>query len=213
VAGCVLVTGGSGIALGLPDNFVRRGMLEPRPSAARAVEGPGIVLSGSCSAASRQQVDAYARRRVAFRIEPEAVLSGEIAAATVLAQVIPRLDEAPIIYSTAGPERVQAAQERFGRERVARALEQLFGELAARLVQAGVRRIVVGGGETAGAVVQALGIDEMAIGPEIDPGVPALYARHAGASVGLALKSGNFGGPDFYASALAVLAGRKGEGS
>jgi uncharacterized protein YgbK (DUF1537 family) len=207
VAGTVLVTGGSGISLGLPDNFVRQGLMKPHRSAAHAIDGAGIVLSGSCSRASRRQVEEFEREHPAFPVETEALMTGAASADTIVAQVVPRLAETPIIYSTADPERVQAAQERFGRARVTDAIEHLFGDLAVRLTQAGVRRIVVGGGETSGAVVAALGVDQMSIGPEIDPGVPALYSQLESHPIGLALKSGNFGGPDFYAKALAMLAG------
>ncbi len=114
------------------------------------------------------------------------------------------LAEAPAVYSTADPQRVAEAQGRFGRERLAQRIEGLFGELTARLVDRGVVRIAVGGGETAGAVVTALGADSLVIGPEIDPGVPAL-AVVGGRPVRLALKSGNFGAPDFYEKALSAL--------
>jgi uncharacterized protein YgbK (DUF1537 family) len=208
VADCVLVTGGSGIALGLPDNFARQGLLRLRESVAEPVEGPGVVLSGSCSSATRRQVEAYGKTHPTFLIDPDAVMGGATTAETLVAAVRPHLAEGPMIYSTADPEQVRKAQERHGRERLAGALEQLFGDVASALVKAGATRIVVGGGETSGAVVQALGVEQMAIGPEIDPGVPVLYARSGAGRVGLALKSGNFGAQDFYAKALTVLAGR-----
>jgi uncharacterized protein YgbK (DUF1537 family) len=207
VADCVLVTGGSGIALGLPENFARRNLLTPGASVAQAIDGAGIVLSGSCSIASRQQVREFEKAHPAFPLDIDAVMSGEASAEAIAGKVLPQIGMMPIVYSTADPERVAAAQERYGREEVTGTIERLFGDLALRLAKAGVRRIVVGGGETSGAVVQALGVDEMSIGPEIDPGVPALYAKLGAEPIGLALKSGNFGGPDFYDKALAVLAG------
>ena len=111
---------------------------------------------------------------------------------------------APIAYSTAPPDQVAAAQQRFG-GRAAQAIEQFFGQLAAKLVDLGVGRLVVGGGETAGAVVNAIGIAELEIGPEIDPGVPAMLARQKGRTLGIALKSGNFGAVDFYEKAVRIL--------
>jgi uncharacterized protein YgbK (DUF1537 family) len=113
-------------------------------------------------------------------------------------------DEAAIVYSTADPEAVRQAQARYGPRIVAAAIEGFFGALAKRLVEDGVTRIVVGGGETSGAVVNALGIERFRIGPEIDPGVPALAAerpRH----LRMALKSGNFGADDFFDKALGAL--------
>jgi uncharacterized protein YgbK (DUF1537 family) len=208
IADCVLVTGGSGIALGLPENFARQGLLRLRQSVAEPVEGPGIVLSGSCSAATRGQVEAYGKAHPTFLVDPDSVMAGETTAETVLMAVRPHLAEGPMIYSTADPDQVRKAQERHGRERLAGMLERLFGDVASGLVGAGASRIVVGGGETSGAIVQALGVEQMAIGPEIDPGVPVLYAQAGGKRVGLALKSGNFGAPDFYAKALSFLAGR-----
>ena len=116
------------------------------------------------------------------------------------------IGDAPIVYSTADPDAVKAAQERYGAERLAGAIEQFFGQLAVRLADAGVDRIAVGGGETSGAVVTALGIGRLRIGPEIDPGVPALAAEGR-RRMNLALKSGNFGAADFFAKALSVLRG------
>jgi uncharacterized protein YgbK (DUF1537 family) len=206
VAGHVLVTGGSGIALGLPQNFVREGLIGLAPSNSQPIAGAGVVLSGSCSTATREQVEAYLRNHPGFAVDPEAVLDREVTAEGIVQSLLPRLAEGPIVHSTMEPRRVAQIQDRLGRETVAHALESLFGSLAERLVGAGVRRLVVGGGETAGAVVQALRVDQMAIGPEIDPGVPALYARSPGGPIGLALKSGNFGSTDFYAKALSMLA-------
>ena len=102
--------------------------------------------------------------------------------------------EAPLVYSSAAPDKVRMLQAAHGREAIAAALDALFAETAARLVYDGVRRLVVAGGETSGAVVSALSLDALAIGPEIDPGVPALAAAD-GRPLALALKSGNFGAP------------------
>jgi len=107
----------------------------------------------------------------------------------------------PIIYSTADPASVASAQQNFGREEIAAKVEHFFASLVRRLVNGGVRRVVVGGGETSGAVVEALGVTSMSIGEEIDPGVPALVAERDG-PLGLALKSGNFGADDFFEKAV-----------
>jgi uncharacterized protein YgbK (DUF1537 family) len=137
-------------------------------------------------------------------VEPGAVASGRVKAADIVAFVSAHRGNAPLVYSSASPDAVAAAQEEFGRESVARSLESLFAESARALVASGVRRLVVAGGETSGAVVSALGLKSLAIGPEIDPGVPALYARESG--LALALKRGNFGAPAVFDSALVILA-------
>jgi uncharacterized protein YgbK (DUF1537 family) len=112
---------------------------------------------------------------------------------------------APRVFSSAAPEAVARAQQRFGREAVAHAVERLFAQAARELVDSGVQRLVVAGGETSGAVVSARALTQLAIGPEIDPGVPMLLAQERSRPLALALKSGNFGGPDFFTRALAVL--------
>ena len=114
------------------------------------------------------------------------------------------IDAAPIVYSTAEPAAVASTQMRHGREHVATVIESFFGDLAEQLASAGVCRIVVGGGETAGAVVTALDVRSFRIGPEIDPGVPVLEADGL-KPMRLALKSGNFGAVDFYAKALRMM--------
>jgi uncharacterized protein YgbK (DUF1537 family) len=201
-----LVTGGSGIALGLPQNFRQRGLLSGRSSGFAPTEGPGVALSGSCSVASRGQVAVYLADHPGLAVDPDALLGGALSVDAALPFVLDQVGKSPIIYSTAEPDAVRAAQQRYGTARLASAIESFFGNVAARLVDAGVSRIAVGGGETSGAVVTALGVERLRIGPEIDPGVPALAAEGA-RRVRLALKSGNFGAPDFYAKALRVLEG------
>ncbi len=201
-----LVTGGSGIALGLPANFRSRGLLASGATAFQPNMGPGLVLCGSCSAMSNAQVAAYARGRPAIRVEPELVMANSTTATDLFAQAMARMDESPLIFSTATPENVHALQSRFGREAVAEKIEATFGEIARLAVEAGVTRLVVGGGETSGAVIKALGVTRLAIGPEIDPGVPAL-AEDSPRGLALALKSGNFGSMEFFAKALRALAG------
>lgn len=203
VAGHRLITGGSGIALGLPDNFRADGLLGTAVPAFVGVQGPGLVLSGSCSATSVRQVAAYcAAGHPALALDPESVLDGSQTPDTVLAWLLSHRADGPMVFSTAPPETVHATQHAHGRDRVAAAIEALFAGIARRAVAAGFRRIVVGGGETAGAVVSALGLTALSIGPEIAPGVPALAAD---GDLRLALKSGNFGGTGFYADAMAAL--------
>ena len=204
VAGHRLVTGGSGAALGLPENFRRAGLLADEGSGFTPAEGPGLVLSGSCSKASVSQVAAYLRGHPGLAVGADDLMSGRLTAEEALAFVRAHGDEAPLVYSTADPETVKSAQERHGRDAVAHAVETFFGEVGRAAVDGGVSRLVVGGGETSGAVVTALGVERMLVGPEIDPGVPALAAS-GDRTLRLALKSGNFGAEDFFDKALAAL--------
>ncbi|KQT60635.1 MULTISPECIES: 3-oxo-tetronate kinase [unclassified Aureimonas] len=199
-----LITGGSGIAIGLPALF------GASPSAVGAAwtgsSGPGAILSGSCSAMTRVQVARYAASHPAREILPDALMAGTTDAAEVAEWALAQGAEAPLIYTSAEPATVRAAQERHGREAVAGAIEGFFADLARRLAAAGVTRLVVAGGETSGAVVEGLGLVALDIGPEIAPGVPAVKA--ADRPLWLTLKSGNFGDADFFETALDVLGDR-----
>ncbi len=210
IADAPLVTGGSGIALGLPRNFVRRGAATGGASAFQPVSGPEAILAGSCSGATRGQIDLHAKSHPVYPIDVPAVMSGEVTAATLAGFMADHVGQAPLAYSSGSPEQVAALQDRFGRETVSARLDALFADTARDLLCRGYRRIVVAGGETSGAVAQAvagaLGSPTMLIGPEIDPGVPVLTLG-AEAPIALALKSGNFGAPDFFAKALAVMGG------
>jgi 3-dehydrotetronate 4-kinase len=135
-------------------------------------------------------------------------MAGRIAVADLVAFLRANEGRAPLVYSSADPEQVAAAQSRYGRERVAATLDRLFADTARALLDGGIRRLVVAGGETSGAVVSALDLGALTIGPEIDPGVPVLVSERT--RVGLALKSGNFGAPDFFGKALRALEGRNG---
>ncbi|MBM3491637.1 MAG: four-carbon acid sugar kinase family protein [Alphaproteobacteria bacterium] len=199
-----LITGGSGVALGLPENFRRRGKLGAREAADRLppVSGPAAVLAGSCSQVTRGQVAEMARTRPAFRIDSAALARRQDVVGEALAWAKPRLADGPVlIYSSAAPEEVARAQAEFGREPASRLVEEAMASLASALVGCGVRRLVVAGGETAGAVVQRLGLSGIRIGPQIDPGVPWTLSLDE-PPLALALKSGNFGAPDFFLKAL-----------
>ena len=209
-----LVTGGSGVALGLPQNFVRRGLLAPGRDAARlpAERGPGAVLAGSCSEATRRQVAVMARHHRGVAIDPLRADDPDALARSVLDEARGDIDAGRTVmfHSSAGPDRVAEVQQRFGIERAARLVEEVFARLAQDLVALGVRRLVVAGGETSGAVVQALGVEALAIGAQIDPGVPCTMSLTE-PRVALALKSGNFGADDFFGKALAMMARGGGE--
>lgn len=204
IADHALVTGGSGIALGLPENFRSRGLLRDAGSGFSPIRGKAAVISGSCSTASLAQVKAYLESHPGLAVDGGDVLSGKMTPQSAIAFFRDHSNEAPIIYSTADPEKVKSSQEKYGREKLAHAIEAFFSDVAIGLAHEGVLRLAVGGGETSGAVVTALKVPHMFIGPEIDPGVPAMAAG-GNPPVRLALKSGNFGTTDFYEKALKML--------
>ena len=161
------------------------------------------MLAGSCSGATLGQVAAFKTAHPALAIEIDELMAGEISTEKALGFMGAHLAETPLCYSSAPLEAVQRAHARHGRAAVAERVESFFGGLARGLAGLGVGRFVVAGGETSGAVVTALGLRAFDIGPEIAPGVPALSTP--GGAFAIALKSGNFGGADFFAKALGVL--------
>jgi uncharacterized protein YgbK (DUF1537 family) len=204
-----LITGGSGVAIGLPANFRISRQLQKRDGVEPLAKAGGhaAVLSGSCSAATNAQVKAFALKAPSLALDPLALASDSNAAITAtLDWARPKLKDGPVlIYSTAAPDTVAAVQSALGRDQAGHLIEQAMAEIAKGLVEAGVRRLVVAGGETSGAAVSALGIEALDIGPQIAPGVPATLS-YGNPRIALALKSGNFGGPDFFAEALGALA-------
>ncbi len=203
-----LITGGSGAATGLPANYRRARLIPDRQGVEglAPVGGLAAVLAGSCSPATLGQIEAMRASHAARQVDPIPLArdsGAEIAAALDWARE--RLPAGPIlIHASAPPELVAAAQAALGRESAGALIEAAMAAIAIGLVAAGVRRLVVAGGETSGAVVQGLGITALQIGPQIDPGVPA--TRSIGEpAMAMALKSGNFGGPGFFAKALEAL--------
>ncbi len=205
--GHALITGGSGVALGLPENFRRQGLLAASdPGALPDVAGHAAVLAGSCSRATLFQIG-NARGEVPT-LELDALATPDVAALTAqaLEWMEGKLGAAPIVIAaSAPPDKVAALQAKLGREAAGALVEEVLANVAEALVARGVRRLVVAGGETSGAVVQRLGVRALRIGGEIDPGVPWTYAEGSGEPMLLALKSGNFGAPDFFTKAFGVL--------
>jgi uncharacterized protein YgbK (DUF1537 family) len=191
-----LLCGGSGIAIGLPSNF---GHVPATPTWV-PVLGAGAVLSGSCSIATREQVQTYAAKAPSMHITADGAVAGDFDPIEIASWVLEQ-ETAPLIFASADPEVVKAAQTKHGVETTAEAIEQFFARLAATLVQKGVRRLVTAGGETSGAVITGLGAQALSIGPRVAAGVPLVRAGETA----LALKSGNFGGPDFFAEALTIM--------
>jgi len=202
-----LVTAGSGLALGLPAVYQAKGWLQPDEHAAQLTiaGGRAAVLSGSCSQATNAQVAQWlGGGRPGFQIDVRALAAGEHLAQQILQWVDAQADSPVLVYATAQPEAVQAVQAELGVARAGQLVEDCLSQVAVGLVERGVRRLVVAGGETSGAVVKALGVQMLRIGPSIDPGVP--WTQVPGRELLLALKSGNFGGTDFFAKALAMSA-------
>jgi uncharacterized protein YgbK (DUF1537 family) len=201
--GMPLVTAGSGVAIGLPVNW---GLAPGAAIGLPRESGAQAVVAGSCSIATQGQVAAFiAAGGPALALDPLRIAAGDDVVADALAWAAPRLRDGPVlIYSTARPDAVQAAQASLGAARVGALVEDAIARIAAGLARLGVRQLIVAGGETSGAVVQALGLTQLAIGEQIDPGVPwcAGQASAVGVRLSIALKSGNFGGVDFFTRAF-----------
>jgi len=201
-----LVTAGSGVAIGLPQNFG----IQPSPKASALPPAGGLraVVSGSCSLATNRQVAAFiATGRPAMAIDPMLIASGKDVVGGALAWAAPLLASGPVlVFSTAATDSVKAIQAQLGVEEAGALVERTIAAIARGLVEHhGVRQLVVAGGETSGACVQALDIHQMQIGPQIDPGVPWCHAHTPVGQVHITLKSGNFGTDDFFTKAFAML--------
>jgi len=207
-----LVTAGSGIALGLPQNFRRAGLLADDlvADALPPTGGLRAVISGSCSIATQGQVAAMCAAHPAFHVDPFALAKGMDIVGAALEWAASRVKNEPVLfYATATPEAVKAVQVQLGAEKAGCLVEEALAAIAVGLVGMGVGQLIVAGGETSGAVVKALGVSGLRIGPEIDPGVPWTVGITKEASerpLALALKSGNFGTPDFFLKAWSKLA-------
>ncbi|MEL0107237.1 MAG: 3-oxo-tetronate kinase [Rhodospirillales bacterium] len=203
-----LITGGSGVALGLPNNFRNKGLLKettaPKPP---AVSGRAAVLAGSCSEMTLAQL-AHTQTRTDWphrRIDPAGVEDADQAIANTLNWVSQQPNDKPVvIYSSAAPDEIAVIHKKLGRKRAGEMFETILSGIAARLVPLGFHRLVLAGGETSGSILQSLNIKSLRIGPEIDPGVPWCEA-HSTPPLALTLKSGNFGAEDFFVKALKML--------
>ena len=211
--GMPLVTAGSGVAIGLPGNFG----LSPSSTASALPHAAGwqAVVSGSCSLATNRQVQAFiASGRPALAVDPLQIAARKAAGGDVVTDALawaqPLLAQGPVlVYSSADVQAVKAVQGQLGAEASGHLVEHTLAAIARGLVGLGVRQLVLAGGETSGACVQALHITQLKIGPQIDPGVPWCHAQSdaaAGAGLHLTLKSGNFGSDDFFSKAFVQLA-------
>lgn len=202
--------GASGIGLGLARALVAAGHVHSHSFAHHAdapVGGAAACLAGSCAQATLQQIAEAESVMPVLRLDAERLVAGAGETERALAWAVERLGRGPVlIASSATPDQVSALQAKRGREAAGHAIEQAMADLAEGLIGAGVRRLIVAGGETSGAVVDRLRIPGFLVGPEIAAGVPVLRAIGAGdGEMLLALKSGNFGGPQFFADALELM--------
>ncbi len=199
-----LITGGSGVAMGLPENFRRAGLLPERSDADALppMKGAAAVVAGSCSRATLGQIGLARDHVPVLELDALATPDAAAMAAQALSWVEGKLqDDRPVVIAaSAAPDKVAALQAKLGRDAAGALVEDAVATIAQGLVARGVGKLVVAGGETSGAVVQRLGVTSLRIGPEIDPGVPWTFASPAG--LHLALKSGNFGARDFFLKAF-----------
>jgi len=196
------------VAMGLPDNFRSANRMATRspPSTLEAPPGKSVILAGSCSSATRGQIQTAIDAGVpALRLDALEIASGETTARRVADWVVEAgSPHHPLVYSSADPSAVRAVQEKLGVARAGELVEGVLADVGRLLLARDYTRFLVAGGETSGAVVAALGVNALRIGPEIDPGVP--WTRSIGTpDVALALKSGNFGAPDFFLKAWKSL--------
>ncbi|GGE61607.1 3-oxo-tetronate kinase [Actibacterium pelagium] len=202
-----LMTGGSAVAMPLPALYLADGTLSADAPKAKAprLSPETIVLSGSCSAMTNRQVADYMRRGApAFQLDPLALAeNGAQEALDWLAEQ--DLTAAPLIYATATPEKVKAAQAKLGIAAAGEIVEATLSACAVAARDAGARRVIVAGGETSGAVTKALGVSQLDVGAEIAPGVPWTYCQSDGHQIALTLKSGNFGAETFFTDAQKIL--------
>jgi uncharacterized protein YgbK (DUF1537 family) len=197
--------GASGIGLGLARVLAAGKATASSDASEKPVGGPAACLAGSCSQATLGQIASAEKVMPVFHLDPDQVVKGKDEARRALAWARERLGSGPVlIASSATPDQVAALQSRHGRDAAGHAIEQAMADIAEGLVQSGVHRLVVAGGETSGAVVDRLMIPGFLVGVEIAPGVPVLRAVGAKAML-LALKSGNFGGPQFFSDALGLM--------
>lgn len=203
-----LLTGGSAVAMPLPALYLADGTLSADAPAMKATPTPvgTIILSGSCSQMTRQQVAAYKDKAPSYKLDPLTLSEQGLDDARQWLLALPPLSN-PLIYATAEPVEVQAAQDRLGIEQASQLIESALAQLALLAREQGIRRFVVAGGESSGAVTKALDVQQLTIGVEIAPGVPWTYCQSAGNDIALTLKSGNFGAVSFFEDAMVLLDG------
>ena len=201
--------GASGLGLGLARGLIASGAVASTATETMGAPVGGRVacLAGSCSQATLTQIERAEQAMPVLRLDPDGLVDRPQEVQRALAWAGEHLDRGPILLaSSAAPDRVAAVQARHGRAETGHAIEQAMATIASGLLDRGARRLVIAGGETAGAVVDRLAIPAFLVGPEIAAGVPVLRTIGAKpAEMVLVLKSGNFGGPDFFMDALRLM--------
>lgn len=204
-----LSVGASGLGIGLAAALIERGVVIGARAAGTTdpIGGPLAMLSGSCSAATLEQVARAEEWAQVYRLDPQRLLTDPAETQRAIEWALERVTAAPVLVASSGSsEQVQAVQARYGAEAAGLAIEEAMATIAAGLADRGVHRFVVAGGETSGAVVNRLGHTAFAIGAEIAPGVPVLRTvGSTGPTMALALKSGNFGAATFFADAAQLV--------
>ena len=202
-----LVTGASGLAIGIPETFRRQGLLGPVSGTGvlPPVSGYSAIISGSCSEATQRQVAWMEGRAPTLHLDPLLAGLDPEFSAKAAQWACSQMENGPVLISaSANAETVKLAQAKFGTEGAGRLVEDLLADIAQRLVEKGFRRFIVAGGETSGAVLKALGVRSLCVGPQIDPGVHWAISEEK-VRLALALKSGNFGSVDFFSKAWSLL--------
>lgn len=198
-----LITGASGLAVGLPANFRAQGLLATvsRTDPLPIVGGLSAVIAGSCSAATRRQVAVMKDKAPAFYVDPLRLAAGGDVVGEAVQWAAAEIRKGPVlIYATSDAAKVNAVQSELGTKHAGDLVENALAMIAQGLVDLGVRKMVIAGGETSGAIVAKLGIPGLRIGPEIDPGIP-WTVTWGERPLALALKSGNFGTDDLFLKA------------
>ena len=202
-----LLTGGSGIALGLPKIYKDRGLLSASSFQIPENNSNAIILSGSCSVTTINQINIYKENNPSFYISPDEVINDKDLIEKVLSWIKDNETQSPLVYSSSDIKSVSEKQKQYGQELLANKIEKFFELLSKRLVKDNFGTFISAGGETSGAVIKGLGIQELKIGKEISHGVPALWSPESNGNkpVFVTLKSGNFGQDDFFTRALKAL--------
>lgn len=195
-----LVTGGSGLAIGLARQWATTQNLGNEAETAGRPRGErAVVISGSCSQMTNRQVNAYRQQAPAREVEVSRCLDNVDDYARELADWVADQNArplAPMLYATADAQQLQLIQQQYGAQRSSEAVETLFAAVTRNLKARGWQRFIVAGGETSGVVAQSLDVTAFHIGPTISPGVP--WVRDIHQPLSLALKSGNFGDEQFF---------------
>ena len=197
-----LITGGSGLSINLAANFELPSLSEKTAARLPKIPGNGVILSGSCSVRTQEQVAQAEKLFPSFYLDPFQLQKEPGWVEEAIQWALTQIPKSPVlIYTTGPPEKVQEIQKALGEDQAGEIIESALTMVAQALAKTGVRKFVIAGGETSGAIVKALGMSQMQIGSEIAPGVPWCVGLGE-PPVLLALKSGNFGSVDFFHEAL-----------